>query len=72
MVRKAIDMVTVVQLVEPQIVDLIVVGSSPIGHPILRQKSIIVDSRTCYVLKLKVKSTKANNRDCRTDSGGAE
>ena len=34
-------MVTVVQLVERQIVILVVVGSSPIGHPIHYLSSII-------------------------------
>ena len=37
--------------------------TSQVGH---------CDRRTCLVLRLKVKSTKANDRDCRTDSGGAE
>lgn len=37
--------VAVVQLVERQIVILVVVGSSPIGHPILRSLNVSFASR---------------------------
>ena len=42
--RNGVWLVVVAQLVEPQIVVLVVAGSSPVDHPILFQKSIRLGS----------------------------
>ena len=48
-VRAKVSTVAVAQLVESQIVILVVVGSSPIGHPKFKQKAQSSDWAFCFL-----------------------